>query len=99
MDVVNLHEPARREELMGPETAQEEVMIAAEGPLYADGASMKSRSPDGMGRIVPVFVEACVFSASESKAEVLDMTSPHAPAEELLRLFRRCRFQKPGRLV
>ena len=69
---------------LGPETALDVVMHAVWGMLYADDACIVSRSPQGIAKIMSVFVEvfdACGLTVSEKKTEVMTMPAPRASVE------------------
>ena len=79
-DLVHLQEqPAK----IGPETALECVRRAVWGMLYADDACIVSRSPQGLERMMAIFVDvfgAFGLTVSEKKTETMCLPIPHAPA-------------------
>ena len=55
-ELVHLKEPSKS---MGPEPAMDYVRCARWGMLYADGACIVSRSPQGLANVMEVIVEVC----------------------------------------
>ena len=78
-EMVNLKEPST---LMGPESDMDYVRLAVWGMLYADGACIGSRLPQGLAKMTQVIVEVCRASAlivSAKKTETMCMPPPPTP--------------------
>ena len=78
-ELVHLKEPSTS---MGPEPAMDYVRRAVWGMLYADDASIVSRSPQGLAKMMEVIVEACrafALTVSAKKTETMCMPPPRTP--------------------
>ena len=78
-EMVHLKEPSTS---MGPEPAMDYVRRAVWGMLYADGACIVSRSPQGLAEMMEVIVEACrafALTVSAKKTETMCMPPPRTP--------------------
>ena len=68
------------------ETALDVVVRDVWGMLHADDACIVSRSPQGIAKMMSVFVEvfgACDLTVSEKKTQVMTMPTPRAPVEKM----------------
>ena len=77
-ELVHLEEPPT----MGPDPAMDYVRRAVWGILYADDASIVSRSPEGLAKIMEVIVEVCrafALIVSAKKTETMGMPPPRTP--------------------
>ena len=78
-EMVHLKEPSTS---MGPEPAMDYVRRTVWGMLYADGACIVSRSPQGLAEMMEVIVEACrafALTVSAKKTETMCMPPPRTP--------------------
>ena len=78
-ELVHLKEPWTS---MGPEPAMDYVRRAVWGMLYADGACIVSRSPQGLVKMMEVIVEVCrafVLTVSAKKTETMCIPPPRTP--------------------
>ena len=78
-EMVHLKEPSTS---MGPESAMEYVRRAVWGMLYADDASIVSRSPHGLAKMMEVIVQVCrafALTVSAKKTETMGLTPPRTP--------------------
>ena len=78
-ELVHLKEPSTS---MGPEPAMDYVRRTAWGMLYADGACVVSRSPQGLAKMMEVIVEVCqafALTVSAKKTETMCMPPPRTP--------------------
>ena len=78
-ELVHLKEPSPS---MGPEPAMDDVRRAVWGMLYADGACIVSRSPQGLAKMMEVIVEVCrefALNVLAKKTETMCMSPPRTP--------------------
>ena len=68
--------------LMGPEPAMDYVRRAVWGMLHADGASIVSRSPQGLAKMMEIIIEVCrtfALTVSAKKTETMCMPPLRTP--------------------
>ena len=78
-ELVHLKEPPTS---MGPEPAMDYVCRAVWGMLYADNASIVSRSPQGLAKMMEVIVEVCrafALTVSANKTDIMCIPPPRTP--------------------
>ena len=78
-ELVHLKEPSTS---MGTEPAMDYVRRAVWGMLYADGACIVSRSPQGLAKMMEVIVEVCLafgLTVSAKKTETMCMPPLRTP--------------------
>ena len=76
-ELVHLKEPSTS---MGPEPAMDCVRRAVWGMLYADGACIVSRSPQGLAKMMEVFADVCrafASTVSERNTETICVCHHH----------------------
>ena len=78
-ELVHLKEPSAS---MGPESAMDYIRRAVWGMLYADDACVVSPSPQGLAKMMEVFVDVCrafALTVSAKKTEIMCMPPPRTP--------------------
>ena len=88
MDLVHLDESPKG---IGSETGLDGVLRAVWGMLYAHDACIVSRSPQGIAKMISVFVEVLgAFGLAVSKKKTEVMTMPTSHYKKLRTVHHRC---------